>query len=96
MVHQGDSHCYTLLAICIHRGCTPIWFGIENELKCPCQESGCYRDSTNDERPAPRPLDRIKIFLTFGGQLVVDNGMLYRMVPGRDPDEQYPQSLQKV
>jgi hypothetical protein len=68
----------------------------ENKFKCPCHGSGFYRDGTNFEGPAPRPLDRIKIALTMQGQLGVDKGVVHRMAPGRAPDEQYAQSLLKV
>jgi cytochrome b6-f complex iron-sulfur subunit len=96
IVRNEDSSFYALLAICTYLGCTPNWFAIDNQFECPCHGSGFYRDGTNYEGPAPRPLDRIKISLTSEGQLVVDKGVVYRMVPGRDPDEQYPQSLLKV
>ena len=96
IVRQEDGAFYALLAICTHLGCTPNWFAIEDKFKCPCHGSGFYRDGTNFEGPAPRPLDRIKIALTSEGQLVVDKGIVYRMAPGIAPDEQYPQSLLKV
>jgi len=96
IVRNEDGSLYALLAICTHLGCTPNWFGIENKFKCPCHGSGFYRDGTNYEGPAPRPLDRIRISLTSDGQLVVDKGVVYRMVPGKDPDEQHPESLLKV
>ena len=47
------------------------------------------------KRPAPHPLDRIDISLTPEGQLVVDKGEVYRMVPDVDPDVQHPESLLK-
>jgi len=96
IVRQEDGRFYALLAICTHLGCTPNWFATENKFKCPCHGSGFRRDGTNYEGPAPRPLDRIKLFVTSEGQLVVDKGVVYRMAPGRVPDEQYPQSLVKV
>ncbi|MGH8059249.1 MAG: ubiquinol-cytochrome c reductase iron-sulfur subunit [Candidatus Entotheonellia bacterium] len=96
IVRKEEGSFYALLAICTHLGCTPNWFATDNKFKCPCHGSGFYRDGTNYEGPAPRPLDRIKIALTSEGQLVVDKGVVYRMVAGRQPDEQYPQSLLKA
>jgi cytochrome b6-f complex iron-sulfur subunit len=96
IVRNEDGSFYALLAICTHLGCTPNWFAIDTKFKCPCHGSGFYRDGTNYEGPAPRPLDRIKISLTSEGQLVVDKGVVYRMVPGVDPDEQHPESILKV
>ena len=55
-----------------------------------------YRDRDRYEGPAPRPLDRFKISLDTEGRLVVDKGIVYRMAPGRLPDEQLPQSILKV
>jgi cytochrome b6-f complex iron-sulfur subunit len=96
IVRKEDGSFYALLAICTHLGCTPNWFAIEDKFKCPCHGSGFYRDGTNFEGPAPRPLDRVKIVQTSEGPLTVDKGVVYRMAPGRSPDEQYPQSLLKV
>jgi len=96
IVRKEDGNFYALLAICTHLGCTPNWFPLDNKFKCPCHGSGFYRDGTNFEGPAPRPLDRIKIALSAEGRLVVDKGVVYRMAAGRPPDEQYPHSLLKV
>jgi cytochrome b6-f complex iron-sulfur subunit len=96
IVRQEDGSFYALLAICTHLGWTPNWFAIEDKFKCPCHGSGFYRDGTNFEGPAPRPLDRVKIFQTSEGPLAVDKGVVSRMAPGKPPDEQYPQSLLKV
>jgi cytochrome b6-f complex iron-sulfur subunit len=96
IVRYEDGSFYALLAICTHLGCTPNWFPLDNKFKCPCHGSGFYRDGTNYEGPAPRPLDRIEISLNSEGQLVVDKGEVYRMGPGVDPDEQHPESLLKV
>ena len=93
IVRQEDGSFFALSAICTHLGCTPNWFAIENKFKCPCHGSGFRRDGTNYEGPAPRPLDRVKISLDPEGRLIVDKGTVYRMVPGREPDEQYPQSI---
>jgi len=93
IVRQEDGRSYALLAICTHLWCTPNWFAAQDKFKCPCHGSGFYRDGTNFEGPAPRPLDRVKIALAAEGQLVVDKGVVYRMAPGQPADEQYPQSL---
>jgi cytochrome b6-f complex iron-sulfur subunit len=96
IVRREDGSLFALSAICTHLGCTPNWFAIENKFKCPCHGSGFRRDGTNYEGPAPRPLDRVKISLDPEGRLIVDKGTVYRMVPGREPDEQYPQSILRV
>ena len=96
IVRQEDGNFFAISAICTHLGCTPNWFATDNKFKCPCHGSGFYRDGTNYEGPAPRPLDRFKISLDPEGRLMVDKGVVYRMAPGRLPNEQYPQSILKV
>jgi cytochrome b6-f complex iron-sulfur subunit len=54
------------------------------------------RNGLNVEGPAPRPLDRYKITLADDGAIVIDKSVVYRGVPGQDPDELYPQSILKV
>jgi len=90
---REDDGFYALFAKCTHLGCTPNWLPAENKFKCPCHGSGFYKDGTNFEGPAPRPLDRFKIELAEDGSLVVDKSKLYHMNAGVDPDEQYPESI---
>lgn len=95
IIREEDGF-YALFAKCTHLGCTPRWLPAENKFKCPCHGSGFYKDGTNFEGPAPRPLDRFKIELGEDGQLVVDKARLFHMGPGVDPDEQYPDSILKA
>jgi cytochrome b6-f complex iron-sulfur subunit len=90
---REEAGLYALFAKCTHLGCTPRWLPAENKFKCPCHGSGFYKDGTNFEGPAPRPLDRFQIDVGEGGQLVVDKGILYHMNAGLDPDDQFPQSI---
>lgn len=90
---REEAGLYALFAKCTHLGCTPRWLPAENKFKCPCHGSGFYKDGTNFEGPAPRPLDRFKIELAEDGQLVVDKARLYFMKPAVDPDDQYPESI---
>ncbi len=90
---REEAGLYALFAKCTHLGCTPRWLPAENKFKCPCHGSGFFKDGTNFEGPAPRPLDRFKIELGEDGQLVVDKGVLYHMNPGVAPDDQYPRSI---
>src|SRR5579872_3338815 len=75
---REDTGFYALLAICTHLGCTPRWLEAENKFKCPCHGSGFRRDGTNFEGPAPRPLERIKIWRADDGQIVVDKAIKFR------------------
>ena len=93
---REEEGIYAIFAKCTHLGCTPRWLATENKFKCPCHGSGFYKDGLNFEGPAPRPLDRFEISLAEDGQLVVDKSRSFRMKPGADPDEQYPQSVLKA
>jgi cytochrome b6-f complex iron-sulfur subunit len=87
---------YAIFAKCTHLGCTPRWLAAEDKFKCPCHGSGYYRSGLNFEGPAPRPMDRFKVDVAEDGQLVVDKSTVFKMQPGVEPDEQFPQSILKV
>jgi cytochrome b6-f complex iron-sulfur subunit len=87
---------YALFAKCTHLGCTPRWLTAETKFKCPCHGSGYYKSGLNFEGPAPRPMDRFQINVADDGQLVVDKSKVFKMAPGVEPDEQYPNSILKV
>ena len=87
---------FALSAKCTHLGCTPRWQASENKFKCPCHGSGFFKTGLNFEGPAPRPLDRFKIAVGDDGQLVVDKSKVFKMNPGTEPGEQFPESVLKV
>src|SRR5580704_17189530 len=87
---------YAIFAKCTHLGCTPRWLKTEQKVKCPCHGSGYYISGMNFEGPAPRPMDRFKIYVGDDGQLVVDKSVIYEMEPGVDPNEQHPESILKL
>src|SRR5260370_12906396 len=84
---------YAIFAKCTHLGCTPRCLATEQKFKCPCHGSGYYISRLNFEGPAPRPMDRFKIYVADDGQLVVDKAVIYTMEPGVDPNEQHPESI---
>lgn len=57
--------------ICTHLGCIPSWLPNDRKFKCPCHGSGFKPDGSNFEGPAPRPLERFRIYLD-GDQVIVD------------------------
>ncbi len=87
---------YAIFAKCTHLGCTPRWLAAENKFKCPCHGSGFFKSGLNFEGPAPRPLDRFEIRFARDGQLIVDKSRVFRMGPGVEPDDQYPESILKA
>lgn len=96
IARNKDGQIFCLHAKCTHLGCTPNWSAVQNKFKCPCHGSGFYLSGENFEGPAPRPLDRFKISLSEGGELVVDKSIVFKGVAGMDSDEVYPQSLLSV
>lgn len=81
--------------VCTHLGCIPNWLGNDRKFKCPCHGSGFKPNGTNFEGPAPRPLERFKIYVD-GGQVVVDRSKKFlAMGPNdtavwSDPDASIP------
>lgn len=57
--------------ICTHLGCIPSWLPNDRKFKCPCHGSGFTPNGVNFEGPAPRPLERFKIYLD-GDEVIVD------------------------
>ena len=74
------QHAGRLMAIharCTHLGCTPRWRARATKFKCPCHGSGFTIEGVNFEGPAPRPLERAKIWLGRDGAVWVDVGVRY-------------------
>ncbi len=96
VVRDEGNKIFAIKTVCTHLGCTPNWIESRNKFKCPCHGSGFLKSGLNVEGPAPRPLDRFKISLGDDGQILIDKSMIYRGVPGMDPNELYPQSILKA
>ncbi len=83
-VVRNEHGIFTLVAICTHLGCTPIWHPAEDRIKCPCHGSNFLRDGQNVAGPAPVPLYRAAISLDFAGNIVVDKGRKENLLEKRD------------
>jgi cytochrome b6-f complex iron-sulfur subunit len=85
---RDSEKIYALSAVCTHLGCTPNWLENDNKFKCPCHGSGFYKTGINFEGPAPRPLERFKVFLNDDGQIVVDKSKKFQQEKGEwsDPE----------
>lgn len=68
---RQEDRIAALSIICTHLGCIPSWLPNDRKFKCPCHGSGYKQDGTNFEGPAPRPLERFKIYLE-GDEVIVD------------------------
>ncbi len=86
--YQGRQMLYALSTVCTHLGCTPNWLEADKKFKCPCHGSGFYQTGINFEGPAPRPLERYKIFIGDDGQIVVDKTVKFQQEKGQwdNPD----------
>jgi len=82
-VYNGKPVVYALATVCTHLGCTPNWLEAEQKFKCPCHGSGFYPTGINFEGPAPRPLERYKIYVGDDGQVVVDKTKKFRQERGQ-------------
>jgi len=83
-VVKEPTQLYVVNAVCTHLGCTPDWKENENKYKCPCHGSGYYRDGTNFEGPAPRPMEHCHVEIDpADGQIVVDRAKRYKSEQGQ-------------
>jgi len=77
LVHLPEGKLIALSTICTHLGCIPNWLQNDAKFKCPCHGSGFYMNGVNFEGPAPRPLERLRLYLE-GDVLMVDKSQKYR------------------
>lgn len=74
---REEKRLYAVHAKCTHLGCTPNWFADEGVFKCPCHGSRFTSNGTNFAGPAPRPLDRFRVFIDESGSICVDKSRTY-------------------
>lgn len=74
IVREKEGYFYALSAICSHLGCIANWRPEEGIITCPCHGSKFARTGEVLTGPAPRPLQRLLMELSEGGELVVDKG----------------------
>lgn len=67
---------YAVWARCTHLGCTPRWFSNEHRFRCPCHGSNYDIKADVIAGPAPRPMNRCKIWLDDDGVINVDKAVL--------------------
>ncbi len=77
--HAGEL--FALYAVCTHLGCPPNWLANEQKFKCPCHGSGFRISGINFEGPAPRPLERFKIY-EEDGEIIVDKSIKFQHEKG--------------
>ncbi len=82
IVVREETGFYALRSSCTHLGCVPSWKPGQKKFKCFCHGSGFRLNGDNFEGPAPRPLERVKIFLNEEGELMVDTAVRFRKEKG--------------
>ena len=85
---RDEEKIYALSTVCTHLGCTPNWLANDNKFKCPCHGSGFYKTGINFEGPAPRPLERFKIYLADNGEIIVDKTQKFQQEKGEWKDSE--------
>ena len=86
---REQTRVYALLTVCTHLGCTPNWLSGEAKFKCPCHGSGFRMSGVNFEGPAPRPLERAKIYIDpSDGQIIVDKSKKFQYEKGQWDDKE--------
>ena len=79
---RNEEGLYALSTVCTHLGCTPNWLNTEQKFKCPCHGSGFRKTGIHFEGPAPRPLERFKVYRAEDGQIVVDKTKKFQQEKG--------------
>ena len=82
MVHLPGGRLVAVSTVCTHLGCIPNWLANDSKFKCPCHGSGFRMDGFNFEGPAPRPLERLKIYRE-GPYVMVDKSKKFRQELGQ-------------
>ena len=71
VVHAQEG-LYALSATCTHLGCFTAWKPELGIIACPCHGSKFNRQGIKIDGPAPRPLPRLKVWVSEEGDLLVD------------------------
>jgi cytochrome b6-f complex iron-sulfur subunit len=86
---DGKRKLVALDVTCTHLGCTPNVLYSESKIKCPCHGSGFRFSGINFEGPAPRPLERYRVYLDpVDGQIVVDRNKKFQEEKGQWNDRE--------
>jgi cytochrome b6-f complex iron-sulfur subunit len=88
VAEDGRDKLVALAAVCTHLGCVPNWSAADAQFKCPCHGSGFRKDGVNFEGPAPRSLERYRVYLDSAGNIVVDKSRTFRKELGQWQDSE--------
>jgi cytochrome b6-f complex iron-sulfur subunit len=86
---DGKKKLIALDITCTHLGCTPNVLFSDQKYKCPCHGSGFRFTGINFEGPAPRPLERYKVYRDAVTQeIVVDKNKKFQFEKGQWEDKE--------
>jgi cytochrome b6-f complex iron-sulfur subunit len=86
---DGKKKLIALDITCTHLGCTPNVLLSDQKYKCPCHGSGFRFTGVNFEGPAPRPLERYKVYIDpVDGQIMVDKNKKFQFEKGQWEDKE--------
>jgi cytochrome b6-f complex iron-sulfur subunit len=86
---DGKKKLIALDITCTHLGCTPNVLLSDQKYKCPCHGSGFRFTGINFEGPAPRPLERYKVYVDpVDGQIMVDKNKKFQFEKGQWEDKE--------
>ncbi len=68
---QPSMGVVAIYKVCTHLGCIYSWTPANNRFECPCHGSKYRLDGRRIESPAPRTLDRFKMFALADDQTTV-------------------------
>jgi len=71
LIHASEGF-FSIGAVCTHLGCLTAWKPELGIIACPCHGSKFKINGEKIEGPAPRPLPWYRLWLSEGGDLMVD------------------------
>jgi cytochrome b6-f complex iron-sulfur subunit len=75
IIHAAEG-LYALSATCTHLGCFTAWKPELGIIACPCHGSKFNRLGIKIDGPAPKPLPRLKVWVSDAGDLLVDRSTI--------------------
>ena len=77
LIHASEGF-FSIGAVCTHLGCLTAWKPELGIIACPCHGSKFKINGEKIEGPAPRPLPWYRVWLSEGGDLMVDRSTTIR------------------
>jgi cytochrome b6-f complex iron-sulfur subunit len=79
---RNQNGFYALRSVCTHMGCTPVWKSSQAVFQCPCHHSFFDAQGIRQKGPAPRSLERHRLFWGKKGEIMLDRSQIFRREMG--------------